>query len=342
MLLFWLGFFVLVALLLVLDLGVLHRKPTAPTVKTAIGWTIFWVILGLLFAIAIYLIYENHWLGADLVRCVGMPLDHPGDGADAVVTYLSAYLVEYALSIDNVFVMALLFTSFRVPLAYQHRVLFWGIIGAVGFRCAMLLGGAELAGTFKWIYYLFGGYLAYQGVKLLREGDDDVEDAHHEKSIAVRILRRFVRIVDGDHGGRFTVRIDGRFALTTVAVCLVVGELTDVVFALDSVPAVVLISPEKFVMVSSNVFAILGLRSLYFVLAGAMAQFRYLKLALAALLILIGVKMILAQAGVEQAASHVVTLVGITTILTAGVVASVLATRRVPRPATAEPLPDQD
>jgi tellurite resistance protein TerC len=211
-------------------------------------------------------------------------------------------------------------------------VLFWGIVGAIGFRGVMLGTSAELAETFSWIYYLFGGYLAWQGAKLLRGGDD--EPNHPERSLAVRVLRRFVRIVDGDHTGAFSVRIDGRFALTTVAVCLVVVELTDAMFALDSVPAVVATAPEPFVMVTSNVFAILGLRSLYFVLAGAIAQFRYLKLALGALLVLIGGKMILGEAGVYSA-SHAQTLAAIAGILAAGVIASVIASRRTERAAAA-------
>src|SRR5438874_167319 len=142
MLLFWLGFFALVAMLLVLDLGVLHRKAQEPTVTSAVGWTIAWVILGLSFSGVVYLIYENHWLGADFVACLGRPPDHTGDGRDAAVTYVSAYLLEQALSVDNLFVMAIAFHAFKVPMKHQHRVLFWGILGAIGFRLAMLGGGA--------------------------------------------------------------------------------------------------------------------------------------------------------------------------------------------------------
>ncbi len=309
---FWLGFFALVALLLFLDLGVLHRKATEPSIKSAAWWTVAWVCLGLSFAGAVYLIYEMGWLGARI-----------NHGSDAAITYVSAYLLEQALSIDNIFVMSLLFRSFRVPVKYQHRVLFWGILGAIVFRIAMLGGGAYLAKRFTWIFYLFGAYLAWQGIKLLREGDGD--DAEHDKSLAVRALRRFVRIVDGDHGGKFTVLLDGRRALTTVAVCLVVIELTDIVFALDSIPAVLSVSQDTFIVVTSNIFAILGLRSLYFVLAGAMAKFKYLKLALAVLLILIGAKMI-AHDVYEM--SHAVSLALIAGIIGAGVLASVLSNRR--------------
>jgi tellurite resistance protein TerC len=319
---FWLGFFALVALLLALDLGVLHRKATEPSIKSAAWWTAGWVSLGLSFAGVVYLIYENSWFGA---RLFGTPEGMPDAGSVAAITYVSAYLLEQALSVDNIFVMSMLFRSFRVPVKYQHRVLFWGILGAVVFRMVMLGGGAYLAHRFNWVFYVFGAYLAWQGIKLFRNEDD--EAAEHEHSLAVRVLRRFVRIVDGDHGGRFTVEIDGRRALTTVAVCLVVIELTDIVFALDSIPAVLSVSQDVFIMVTSNVFAILGLRSLYFVLAGAMSKFKYLKLALAVLLILIGAKMVLHQV---YHMPHALSLALIAGIIGTGVIASVVSGRRNP------------
>jgi tellurite resistance protein TerC len=329
---FWLGFFALVAVLLFLDLGVLHRKNEEQSLRSAAYWTVGWMALGLSFAGVVYLIYENGWLGAKLVE----PSDDPG--IDAAITYVSAYLLEQALSVDNIFVISLLFRSFRIPKKYQHRVLFWGIMGAIVFRLAMLGGGAYLASRFTWIFYVFGGYLAWQGLKLLREGDD--EEASHDKSLAVRALRRFVRIVDGDHGGKFSVIVDGRRALTTVAVCLVVIELTDIVFALDSIPAVLSVSRDTFIMVTSNIFAIMGLRSLYFVLAGAMDMFKYLKIALAILLMVIGAKMILHD---HLHISHVVSLALIAGIIGAGVGASIIANRRAARlpPAVVEPSADE-
>jgi tellurite resistance protein TerC len=322
---FWLGFFALVALLLFLDLGVLHRKAAEPSIKSAAWWTVAWVCLGLGFGGVVYLIYEHAWFGAQMSGAPGGAVSSTasvGGGNDAAITYVAAYLLEQALSVDNIFVISLLFRSFRVPVKYQHRVLFWGILGAIGFRIAMLGGGAYLAHRFHWVFYAFGAYLAWQGIKLLRETDDD--DADRDKSLAVRALRRFVRIVDGDHGGKFTVRIDGRRALTTVAVCLVVIELTDIVFALDSIPAVLSVSQDTFIMVTSNIFAILGLRSLYFVLAGAMSKFKYLKLALAVLLILIGAKMI---AHDVYQMSHALSLALIAGIIGTGVIASVIANR---------------
>jgi len=330
---FWIGFFALVALLLFLDLFVLNKGAKEPTLKSAAWWTAGWMALGLSFAGVVYLIYENGWLGAKIAG-----QSPGGSGSDASVMYVSAYLLEQALSIDNIFVIALLFRSFRVPMKYQHRVLFWGILGAIVFRLIMLGGGAYLAHRFDWIFYIFGAYLCFQGFKLF--GHDDDEEFDHDKSLVVRFLRRFVRIVDGDHGGHFTVKINGRTALTTIAVCLVSVELTDIVFALDSIPAVLSVSQETFIMVTSNIFAIMGLRSLYFVLAGAMNEFRYLKLALAVLLILIGAKMI-AHKWIHI--DHLVSLAAIAGIIATGVFASMIAAKREAKAAaSAPPVPVDD
>jgi tellurite resistance protein TerC len=320
MALFWLGFFVFVALLLVLDLGVLHRKAKTPTMKSAIGWTLAWVALGLSFGGVVYLIYENNWLDVTLTGC---PPGHH-DGVDAAITYVSAYLLEQALSVDNIFVIAIVFAKFKVPVKYQHRVLFWGILGAICFRVAMLGGGAFLAKRLHWIFYVFGAYLAYQGIKLLRTDEDDEEDPTKGW---VKRIRKYVRVADGDYGGAFSVHIDGRRWLTILAVCLVVVELTDIVFAMDSIPAVLSVSQETFIMVTSNIFAILGLRSLYFVLEGAIAKFQYLKMALAVLLVGIGAKML---AHDYYAMPHWISLLIIAGILAVGVLASVIATKRNP------------
>jgi tellurite resistance protein TerC len=315
---FWIGFFAFIALLLFLDLGVFNKKAHVMSFKEAMSWTIGWVMLGLSFGGLVYLIYEHHWFGAEM-------RDHKGavvSGFGVASTYWAAYLLEQALSIDNIFVISLVFQQFRVPQQYQHRILFWGIIGAIFFRVTMLAGGVWLAKTFDWIFYLFGAYLAWQGVKLMRHGDDD-EDEVPAETFAVRTLRKMVRIVDGHHDGKLTVRDDrGRRALTTLAVCLIVVELTDIVFALDSIPAVLSVSQETFIVVTSNILAIMGLRSLYFVLAGAMAKFHYLKLSLAVLLILIGVKMCLHG---HVHFPHELSLGLIAGILAVGVLASVFS-----------------
>lgn len=317
---FWIGFFTFVAIALAVDLGIGSRKQTALSFKAATRKTLIWIALGIGFAGAVYLIYENHWLGANPPRKDGTVMS----GTDAAITYLSAYLLEEALSVDNIFVISLVFRSFKIPDRYQHRVLFWGIIGAVVFRVAMLGGGVWLTQKFTWIFYFFGAYLIYSGIGLLRGEDDD--DDGPERSLAVRMLRRVVRIVDGDHGGKFFVRDNhGRRALTILAVTLVVVELTDVVFALDSIPAVLAVSQESFVIITSNIMAILGLRSLYFMLAGAMAHFDYLKYALAGLLVFIGAKMI------GHGHVHIPNLVSLLVIagfIGAGVVASIVSNRR--------------
>ncbi|MBK9031793.1 MAG: TerC/Alx family metal homeostasis membrane protein [Myxococcales bacterium] len=325
---FWIGFFVFVALCLAIDLGIGSRHVVEPTFRSAFKKTLVWVSVGLSFSGVVYLIYENHWLGANPSM----------SGADAAVTYLSAYLLEEALSVDNIFVISLIFRSFKIPGKYQHRVLFWGIIGAVVFRVTMLGGGVWLTKKFTWVFYFFGAYLIYSGLGLLKNQDEDEDGAEH--SFAVRTVRRFVRVVDGDHGGKFLVRDGhGRRALTILAVTLVVVELTDVVFALDSIPAVLAVSQESFVIITSNIMAILGLRSIYFLLAGAMAQFDYLKYALAGLLVFIGAKMI--------AHDHVhvpngVSLAIIAGFIVTGVLASIIANRRRPAAPAAAPAADAD
>ena len=305
---FWLGYFGLVALLLFLDLGVIHRKATEQSLRSAAVWTAGWMSLGLSFTGVVYLMYENRWLD----------IQGP-DGGEAAITYVSAYLLEQALSVDNIFVISMVFRQFKVPMQYQHRVLFWGILGAIVFRIAMLGGGVWLARTFDWIFYVFGAYLAYQGFSLLRGKDDDPDI---EKSFGVRAVRKVVRVVDGQqYGGRFSVTLeDGRRALTTVALCLITIELTDIVFALDSIPAVLSVSSETFIIITSNIFAIMGLRSLYFVLAGAMNKFQYLEIALGVLLIGIGIKMI---AHNHFHISHVISLIAIAGIISTGVLASI-------------------
>ncbi len=324
MALFWLGFFALVALLLVLDLGVIHRHAKEQSLREAAAWTVGWIALGLAFSGVVYLIYEHGWLGAHLRMPVG---SGRANGEDAAITYVSAYLLEQGLSVDNLFVISMVFHSFRMPVKYQHRVLFWGILGAIVFRFLLLGGGAFVAARFHWIFYIFGAYLAYTGAKLLREAvknkNEDEDDLSATR--AVRVLRRFVRVVDGDHGGKFSVRVDGRRALTTVAVCLIVVELTDIVFAFDSIPAVLSVSTDTFIMVTSNIFAIMGLRSLYFVLAAAMAKFQYLKIALGVLLIGIGAKMLAHR---YYTMPHLWSLAIIAGILAIGVLASVIASRR--------------
>ena len=310
----WAGFFVLVVVLLALDLGVFHRENHAISVREAAAWTIFWIALGLAFGGAVYVIYEQGWVGAA-----------PGMGGEALVSYLTAYLLEKSLSIDNIFVISLIFNRFRVPGEYQHRVLFWGIIGAILMRGAVIAGGVWLVSSFDWIFYVFGAWLIYAGIKSLK-ADDELDP---EQSRVMRLVRRMVPVVKGDHGGAFFTRTrGGRRALTMLALALVAVELTDLIFALDSIPAVLAVTPDPFLIVTSNVFAILGLRALYFVLAGMLDSFRYLKYSLAALLMVVGLKMLLHQViHIPNGVSFAV-IVG---IVAAGLIASVVVDRREAR-----------
>ena len=308
----WVGFFALVVVLLALDLGVFHRESHAISVREAAAWTILWIALGLSFGGLVYLIYEQGWMGAEA-----------GTGGEALVSYLTAYLLEKSLSIDNIFVISLIFTRFRVKAEYQHRVLFWGILGAIVMRGAVIAGGVWLVQSFDWIFYVFGAWLVYAGIKSLRS-EDELDPEH---SRMMRLVRRMVPVVKGDeHGGKFLSRTRrGRRALTMLALALLAVEFTDLIFALDSIPAVLAVTPDPFLIVTSNVFAILGLRALYFVLAGMLDSFRYLKYSLAALLVVIGVKMLLHQL------IHIPNLVSfavIVAIVATGLIASVLADRR--------------
>lgn len=278
------GFLALIVVLLALDLGV-HQKNTQPTLRASIGWTIVWIALGVAFSAVVYAVYRTGWSGATLEGFEGAAA-----GTEAAVQYLTAYLVEKSLSLDNLFVMALIFQSFRVESRHQHRVLFWGILGAVVLRALMIGGGLFVLSLFSWVPYVFGAYLAYTGIQLLREDDED-EDPSDGR--VVRTLRRVLGISSEPHGGEFMVKAGGRRRLSELALVLLTVEGCDVIFAVDSVPAVLAVTSEPFIAFTSNIFAILGLRSLYFVLADMMERFSKMKIGLAAILLFVGLKMLL-------------------------------------------------
>jgi tellurite resistance protein TerC len=300
----WLSFLALVLVLLGLDLGVFHRKSHTIRLKEALGWTTLWVILGLGFSGIVYLIYENDWFGASepmrylfsesAVAAAGVatrPLLHAMSGFEAAILYITGYLLEQSLSIDNIFVISMLMRSMKVPDQYQHRVLFWGILGAIFFRGIMIAGGVWFVNKFSWSFYIFGAFLIISGIKMMLS-DDDEEESHPEQSWFYRGVRRILPVAPGAHGNHFFVRINGRTMVTSIFVALLAVELTDIMFAVDSVPAILGVTTVPFLVVTSNVFAIMGLRSLYFVLAGMMDKFHHLKTALAVLLIVIGAKMV--------------------------------------------------
>ncbi len=281
----WIAFIALVIILMAIDLGVFNKKAHIPSAKEAIYMTFVWVGLALLFNVFIYFAYENHWwnLGND-------PFE-PMQGSEAALKFFTGYLLEESLSIDNLFVMALVFAQFRVPKKYQHRILFWGILGVLVFRGILIGVGVALIHQFTWLFYIFGLLLIYSAFKMLRHKEGEEQDVN--KRSVVRIIRKFYPVsTHYDEGHFFTVE-NGRRAVTPMFVALMMIETTDILFAFDSVPAVFSITTDAFLVFSSNIFAILGLRSLYFVLANVLDRFRYLHYSLIAILFFIGAKMML-------------------------------------------------
>ncbi|HTM22852.1 MAG TPA: TerC family protein [Kofleriaceae bacterium] len=311
----WGGFFALFFLLIGLDLFVFHRGSRVVTFSSAVGWTIFWVSLGMGFAGFIYVVFDHAWIG-----------DGTRTGSQAASEYLTGYMLEESLSADNVFVMAALIGWFRIPAQHQHRVLFWGILGAIVFRGAMIAGGIWLTQKFTWLFYLLGAFLVFTGIKLALPGD---EDDSPENSKIVRSVSRVMRVVHGDdHDGAFIKRRDGKLTFTILALALACIEVSDVIFAVDSVPAVLAVTNDSYIALTSNIFAILGLRSLYFVVVTALAKIHYLRFALAAILSFIGAKMILHDV---LHIDHNLSLAVVGGILAIGIAASLIHRRREKR-----------
>jgi tellurite resistance protein TerC len=301
----WLAFGVLVVVLLVLDLFVFHRDSREPTLREAAIWTVVWCAFALAFNAFVWA-----WRGPE----VG-------------IQFLTGYLVEWALSMDNVFVFAVIFNFFAVPLKYQYRVLFWGILGAIIMRLTFILLGAALLKQFEWVMWIFGAFLIYTGIKLALHSDSDVNP---EKNLLMRMARRWFPVSKENHGERFFVREDGRRCITPLFLVLLVVESTDVLFAVDSVPAIFGVTKDPFTVFTSNIFAILGLRALYFLLAGVMDLFRYLPYGLAAVLVFVGLKMVLEFWTGQYWFSPPVSLVIILSLLGISIGASVVARRGTP------------
>ncbi len=299
----WAGFNVFVLAMLALDLGVFHRNAHAVSLREAGIWSAVWIALALIFNLGVW-----KFLGPQ-----------PG------VEFLTGYLIEKSLSIDNIFVIALLFAYFKVPDKYQHRVLFWGILGALAMRAGFILAGAALLERFHWIIYIFGGFLILTGIKMALAPEQGLEP---EKNPVVRLVRRLMPVTSDFRGPAFFVREGGRRAATPLFLVLVMVEFTDLVFAVDSIPAIFAVTRDPFLVYTSNVFAILGLRSLYFLLAGVMDRFQYLKLGLAAILVFVGAKMALVDWMKVPAG---ISLGVIAAILGIAVAASLLKARRTAR-----------
>ncbi|HEX2189340.1 MAG TPA: TerC family protein [Longimicrobiaceae bacterium] len=270
----YVGFTAFVLAMLALDLGVFHREAHAVSMKEAAGWSAFWIALALVFNYGIY-----HFMG-------------PQQGLE----FLTGYLIEKALSVDNIFVFVLIFSYFQVPPKYQHRVLFWGILGALVMRGAMIGAGAVLIERFHWIIYVFGAFLVFTGIRMATQEETDIEP---ESNPVIRLVRRAMPVTNVYHGQKFFVRQAAapggklRRAATPLFVVLVLVETTDLIFAVDSIPAIFAVTRDPFLVYTSNVFAILGLRALYFLLAGVIHKFHYLRLGLAVVLVFVGAKMLL-------------------------------------------------
>ncbi|HEY7168564.1 MAG TPA: TerC family protein [Candidatus Binatia bacterium] len=266
----WLGFTLFVLALLALDLGVFHRRPHAVSIREALVWSSIWIALAGVFNVFVYA-----WFG-------------PTRGLE----FLTGYLIEKALAVDNIFVFAIIFSYFAVPPVYQHRVLFWGILGALLLRAIFIILGAVLLQKFHWIMYVFGGFLIFTGFKLLVQKEGEI---HPERNPVLRAFSRMIPAVAEYQDGRFFVVKSRRRYATPLLLVLVSVEFTDVVFALDSIPAIFAVTSDPFIVYTSNVFAILGLRSMYFLLAGVIYKFHYLKIGLALVLAFVGAKMVLAE-----------------------------------------------
>lgn len=271
---FWVIFNGLILILLILDLGVFNRKSHEIKMKEALLWSAFWIFLALIFNYFIYLYYE--------------PMDGSTKG-DAALKFLTGYLVEKSLSVDNIFVFVLIFSYFAVPPKYQHKVLFWGIVGAIAFRAIFIFAGIALINQFSFLIYFFGAFLIFTGIKIAFQKDKKLEP---EKNPLLKLFKRFMKVVPEYHGDKFFIRIKGLLYATPLFVVLIIIETTDIIFAVDSIPAILAITTDPFIVYSSNIFAILGLRALYFALAGLVKLFHFLNFGLAFILSFIGVKMI--------------------------------------------------
>ncbi|MBI2896597.1 MAG: TerC family protein [Deltaproteobacteria bacterium] len=301
----WIGFTIFVLAMLALDLGVFHRKAHVVRVRESLAWTLVWILLSLLFGAFVFVRF----------------------GEDRALEFLTGYLIEKALSVDNLFVFLVIFSYFSVPPALHHKVLAWGILGALVMRAVFIVVGAALLQRFHWFIYLFGGFLVFTGIKILVTRGGEV---HPERNPVLRLFRRLVRAVPDYRGSRFWVIERARWHATPLLMVLVVVEATDVVFAVDSIPAIFAVTEDPFIVYSSNIFAMLGLRALYFVLAGMLVKLVYLKVGLGLVLAFVGVKMLVADLVKIPIA---VSLGIVAALIGASVAASLL------RPARRPPLP---
>jgi tellurite resistance protein TerC len=310
----WIGFFAIFLSVLVLDLSVLHRESRTMSVRQALGWSVVWITVAMSFGALVYGAYEYHWFGWRTDP--GAP-----SGAEATLQYVTGYLLEWSLSVDNIFVIAVIFNFMKIPALYQYRVLFWGIVGAIVLRGVMIAAGAALIHTFDWMFYVFGAILLISAARMLKS-DDEFDPS---TSILVRIARRVYPLTDKLDGERFFTMVDGARAATPLFVTLLLVDFADVVFAVDSIPAIFAVTQDPFIVFTSNAFAILGLRALYFAIAGLMVMFRYIKYSLIFILAFVGVKMMLHH---HLEIPHALSLGIIVGFLLIGAMASLWVSRR--------------
>ena len=298
---FWIGFHVFIFLMLALDLGVFNKKDHKVPVKEAIKWSSVWISLALLFNLFVF--YEF--------------------GKTKALEFLTGYVIEYSLSVDNIFVFIIIFTYFSVPDRFQHKVLFWGIIGALVMRGIFIFAGVALINKFHWIILIFGAFLVVTGIKMLFQKKTQV---HPDKNPVVRFFRKFLPVSEETHSSKFFIRQNHRIFATPLFLIIIVIESTDLLFAVDSIPAVLAVSHDKFIVYTSNIFAILGLRSLYFAVAGIMGYFRYIKVGIAFILTFVGLKMLASFFNFEI--PIIISLAIIVSILLISIIASILIKKK--------------
>ena len=310
----WIGFNLFVLAMLALDLGVFHRHAHVVSIKEAAIWSVVWISMALGFNALLYLFWDRIAPGSEYTN------------SEAGLAFLTGYLIEKSLSVDNIFVFVLLFTYFAVPAQYQHRVLFWGIIGALLMRGIMIALGAALIKEFHWIIYLFGAFLIVTGIKMAWHRNETISP---DQNPLVRLVRRLMPVTDGYEGQKFFVRKAGVLMATPLFLVLLLVETTDLIFAVDSIPAIFAVTYDPFIVYTSNVFAILGLRSLYFVLADIIHKFYYLKLGLAVVLAFVGVKMLLTDTAWKIPTG--LSLLVVASVIGVAIVASLLRARQLER-----------
>ncbi len=325
----WSAFLVLFLALLWLDLGVLHREADELNVRQALKATFGWVVVALGFATLVYGLYEYRWFDWQ------PGISGQAGGRDAFIAFVTGYVLEWSLSVDNIFVIALIFAYLRVPARFQYRVLFWGIVGAIVLRGAMIATGTALIHAFDWMFYVFGAILLLSALRMLK---DDAGEYDPSRSLIVRAVRALFPVSEQLDGQRFFTRVSGRLTATPLFVALILVDFADVVFAVDSIPAILAVTQDPFIVFTSNAFAILGLRALYFAIAGLMEQFRYVKYSLVLILAFVGVKMTLM---LHYHIPNLISLAVIVALLAGGVLASILIKprRAVPADSTSHEKP---